>query len=409
MARDVLALASLLRAQAPPGSRVGLVLGDPYSFAIALFSTWYLGCTAVPIAAPSAFQQRSSYQQYVRPLLEHAAASLTICERETLPLLEHVNGGVFCYPDRLPRSHQLVSGALPTIALLQYTSGSTGTPKAAVITTRSLIAQTGMIRATLELGDDDCVASWLPTHHDLGLVGAWITPIVFQISTMITSPREFVRSPNEWIEAMVNAGGTISGSPPIGYELLLRRLQRSERLDLSRWRVAICGSEPVDPYLLRSATRRLEDFGFKREAFLVGYGMAETTLAVSATPLPERVKVAVLRLDGDEGEALESISSSAFDELEDPESSSRYVTSCGRPLPGVSIQIVDETGVSVECGELGEIVVTSPSVFSGYLDEQVVEKTLRTGDVGFLMDDELYVGLRQGVRTTIFVSIQLSI
>src|SRR5208283_809892 len=173
------------------------------------------------------------------------------------------------------------------IALLQYTSGSTGDPKGVVLTHANLLANIRAIGDVLELGPGDVGVSWLPLYHDMGLIGAWLTLLLFGVPPAVMSPLAFLTRPERWLKAFQKYGGTISAAPNFAYELCVRKIADKdiEGVDLSRWRAALNGAEPVNPDTLDRFAERFASHGFRREAQLPVYGLAEASLGVTFPPL----------------------------------------------------------------------------------------------------------------------------
>ena len=163
------------------------------------------------------------------------------------------------------------------IALLQYTSGSTGDPKGVVLTHANLLANIQAIGEAVELGPGDVGVSWLPLYHDMGLIGAWLTLLHFGVPLAVMSPLAFLTRPERWLKAFQKYGGTISAAPNFAYELCVRKIADKdiEGVDLSGWRAALNGAEPVNPDTLDRFAERFASHGFRREAQLPVYGLAE--------------------------------------------------------------------------------------------------------------------------------------
>ncbi|NOJ98989.1 fatty acyl-AMP ligase [Corallococcus coralloides] len=287
-----------------------------------------------------------------------------------------------------------------TLAFLQYTSGSTGTPRGVMLSHGNLLHNLGAIRRAFQTRDDSVGVIWLPPYHDMGLIGGVLVPLAQGFHTALMSPLTFLKRPRAWLEALTRFGGTISGGPNFAFDLCVRRIPLAQRegLDLGRWEVAFCGAEPIRPDTLERFTEAFGPHGFRREAFYPCYGLAEGTLIVSggakeAAPVLRDVDTA----------ALEAGSARA------PIGAARTLVGSGVTLPDQSLCIVaPDTRRELPPDEVGEVWVKGPSVAKGYWrreDEsarvfqartaQGDGPYLRTGDLGFLDDGELYVTGRE--------------
>ena len=259
-------------------------------------------------------------------------------------------------------------------AFLQFSSGTTAAPKAVVVSHGALWANAEAIRAGLRAGRDDRAVSWLPLYHDMGLVGFLVVPVINEIATWYQSPMRFARAPVAWLRLISEVRATIAYAPNFAYGLLAARATDADvaALDLSAWRVAGCGAEPVHATTLRAFAERWCPAGFDERAFLPSYGLAESTLAVTLTPYGSGLRT--LRLDDD-----------------------REVVSCGVPVAGTEVRILGPDAAWSGPGVEGEICVRGASLADGYHarpDETArawAGGWLRTGDCGLVRDGHLYV------------------
>jgi fatty-acyl-CoA synthase len=279
------------------------------------------------------------------------------------------------------------------IAFLQYTSGSTGDPKGVTLTHGNLLANIRSIVAGLEVRPDDVVVSWLPLYHDMGLIGAWLAPLFFGVPVVVMSPLAFLARPARWLRAIDRHHGTLSPAPNFAYELCVRKIadQELDGLDLSSWRAALNGAEPVQAGTLDRFAARFAPYGFRCEAFLPVYGLAEASLAVSAPKVGAGYKV-----DRVEREALESedraIPASSGD------GTALEFVSAGKPLPNVAVRIVTAHGRSLDERIEGRLWFRGPSATSGYYrnpeatrDLVQDEGWLDSGDRAYLAEGEIYI------------------
>src|SRR6202158_1119513 len=223
------------------------------------------------------------------------------------------------------------------IALLQYTSGSTGDPKGVILTHANLLANMRAIGEALQMGPGDVGVSWLPLYHDMGLIGAWLTLLHYGMPLAVMSPLAFLTRPERWLWAFHKHRGTIAAAPNFAYELCVRKIADKdiEGLDLSSWRVAMNGAEPVNPETMERFAERFARHGFRREAQLPVYGLAEATLAVTVPPLNRGALV----------DRIERETFTAHGQAVPAKSGETPVisfVSSGRVLSGHQVRVVDE-------------------------------------------------------------------
>ena len=286
-----------------------------------------------------------------------------------------------------------------TLAFLQYTSGSTAAPRGVMITHGNLLHNSALIHDCFGSDPEGRGVFWLPLFHDMGLIGGVIHTIYCGGSSTLLSPVHFLHRPIRWLQAISRTGATISGAPNFAYELCVERTTPEQRadLDLSCWRVAFNGAETVRPETLDRFAEAFAPAGFRREAFLPCYGLAEATLLVSGGPSGS--PPVVLTVDAEalgRGEVAESSQTGQ----------SKYLASSGEVAGGHRVVIVDPS-TRIPCAEdrIGEIWVSGPSVAEGYwgrtaetqetlrasLSRGGVGSFLRTGDLGFLKNGMLFI------------------
>ncbi len=289
-----------------------------------------------------------------------------------------------------------------SLAVLQYTSGSTGSPKGVMLTHGNLIAQTELIFHAFEPSAAMVGVSWLPTYHDMGLIGGVVMPLFAGRPNVLISPMTFLQRPVRWLKAISEYQVTISGGPNFAYQLCVDKVEDHEMqgIDLSTWEIAFNGAEPIRASTLNAFAKRFAPYGFRRSAFLPCYGMAETTLIVTGGPKETRPVMRAF----DAGELVEKRVRPVADGTE----GARTLVGCGRVLPQETVLIVDPKTCQVLAhDQIGEIWVQSPSVGAGYYQRaEETQRTfaahtadgngpfLRTGDLGFLYDGQLYVSGR---------------
>ncbi|PRY36816.1 8-amino-7-oxononanoate synthase [Umezawaea tangerina] len=287
-----------------------------------------------------------------------------------------------------------------SVSFLQYTSGSTSTPKGVVVSNDNILHNLDAIHRRLGHDEDSAIVSWLPPHHDLGLIGCILNALHGGVPLHFMSPMAFLRRPLLWLETLSQTGASTAGGPNFGYEHCLRKITEQQRdtLDLSRWKHALNGAEPVRAGTLDRFAEFFAPCGFDRRAFAPCYGLAEATLMVTATePAVEPVQRAFDAATVAEGAPVPATHQTAR--------CTRFV-GCGAAADTVSVAIVDpDTGDRVVPGRIGEIWVAGPSVARGYWgDDEATRRTfgavladepgvphLRTGDLGFQHEGELFV------------------
>jgi acyl-CoA synthetase (AMP-forming)/AMP-acid ligase II len=405
LAERAAALGGALRARGlRRGDRVALVIQQPEGFLTAFLGASVAGLVPVPVCPPSSFGAQEAYLATTEHVLAAArvAALLTgdtlegsLGERARkagVPLVarwDELDGPALSGFERVTASEP---------AFMQFTSGSTAQPKGVVLSHANLAANAAAIGGAggLALRPDDIGVSWLPLHHDMGLIGMALASLYARLNTVIMPPVLFLKRPTEWLKAIHRYRGTISFAPSFAYELCLRRFKPTdlEQLDLSSWRVAGCGAEPVRADTLDAFAEMFAAAGFDPRAFMPCYGMAEHTLAITFAKLGRP-----LRVDQISSEALVVRRRAA--PPRGPHERALRIVNCGRPFEGHEVQIVDEEGLPLPERAVGEIVARGPSVMLGYFDQpEASAHTLRdgwlhTGDEGYLSQGELYVCGRQ--------------
>ena len=279
------------------------------------------------------------------------------------------------------------------IAFLQYTSGSTGDPKGVVLTHANLLANIQSIVSGIEIKPDDVAVSWLPLYHDMGLIGAWFVPLFTGIPLVVMSPLAFLSRPDRWLWAIHKHRGTISPAPNFAYELCVRKIPDKdlEGLDLSSWRAATNGAEPVRSETLERFATRFAAYGFHREAITPVYGLAEATLAISVPKLGAGYKV-----DRIERGAFESGGNAKPAKADD--AARLEFVNAGKPVPGVEVRIVDGEGRNLGERAEGSLWFRGASATSGYYRNPAATQELmhdgdwlNSGDLAYWADGEIYI------------------
>jgi 1-acyl-sn-glycerol-3-phosphate acyltransferase len=317
---------------------------------------------------------------------EHVARLL----RGRVPSLEGV-----ATPESLFRS--TIAPPLPgrqgaDATLIQYTSGSTGAPKGVLLSHANVLANIRAIGEAIVIRPDDVAVSWLPLYHDMGLIGSWLASLYFGIPIVILSPLAFLARPARWLWAIHTHRGTVAPAPNFAFDLCVRRVSDAdiEGLDLGSWRLALNGSEPVSPDTIERFTRRFSAYRFKSAAMCPVYGLAESSVALTVPPIGRDPWVdRVVR------EAFQADREARPAPASDP-NPLRFV-SCGLPLPGHQVRVVDAAGRPVGGRVEGRIEFQGPSVTSGYFrNPQATQAAMRagwmdSGDLGYQADGELFI------------------
>ena len=405
-------IAARLQLELRPGDRALLVYPAGIEFIAAFFGCLYAGVVAVPATYPKPKRPMPRLQRIALDCDAHIALStaqtLTTLDPDLLSADAAMDEWIATdeLDVELAAMWQPASVADSDLAFLQYTSGSTSDPKGVMVSHGNLLNNLECIRQSFGIGEteDDLESAtgvfWLPAYHDMGLIGGILTPLYMGGRSVLMSPTAFLQRPMRWLQAIHDYRATISGAPNFAYEYCVRRTTAEERaaLDLSRWRLAFCGAEPIRAETLRHFAEAFAPLGFRMDAFYPCYGLAETTLLAAGPSYDQEPRIlTVNRAALAEHRVVEACG--------EPVEMTQRLVGCGQPVSGHSIVIVrPESSTECDDDEVGEILVQGPSVTQGYWDrpEETGQlfgahvigregKFLRTGDLGFFRDGELFV------------------
>jgi len=404
LGRRVRAVGAALRNRVSPGDRVLLLCPQTLDYASAFLGCLDAGAVAVPAYPPG----RKRRDERLPTLIRDAAPRLILTTAAIADRIEQALEGAEPLPliavDQLSAQDEPWFSPPPSpqdLAFLQYTSGSTSVPKGVMVSHANLLANEEAIRLAFGHDDDTVVAGWLPFFHDMGLIGNLLQPLYVGAPCVLMPPAAFVQKPLRWLRMISRYGATTSGGPNFAYDLCLRKIPSADRqgLDLSSWEVAFNGAEPVRAETLRLFAEAFAPAGFRGSSWLPCYGLAEATLMVSAFRSgARRDAVRTVRED--------RLERGTFEAVEPGGDGRREIVCCGPPAIKHGIRIVaPDTGKVLPDGGIGEICVSGPSVACGYWEradetnrvfrarlEGDSEKTyLRTGDLGCLVEGELFV------------------
>ncbi|MEH1855169.1 MAG: amino acid adenylation domain-containing protein [Nostoc sp.] len=401
------AVAAQLQALGLSGERAILLYPPGLDYLIAFFGCLYAGVVAVPAYPPR--NQRKTPR--IQAISTDAQASVALTTTAMLPTLQSIltpetKQGNFHWltTDNIAQgiedSWQQPAINGDTLAFLQYTSGSTGTPKGVMLSHGNLLHNATVTYQLMEHSPSSKFVSWLPVYHDMGLIGGILQPLYGGFSCILMSPGSFLQRPYRWLQAISHYKGTTSGGPNFAYELCVQRItqEQKETLDLSSWNVAFNGAEPVRQDTLELFATTFAECGFRPEAFYPCYGMAEATLIVSGG-----FKTALAQVKTVDKSAL---SQNQIVEATAQSQDIQSFVSCGQTIPQQQIVIVNpETLSRCSSDEVGEMWLSGLSVGKGYWNRaEETEQTfhaylkdtkegpfLRTGDLGFFDNGELFI------------------
>ncbi|HEV7377734.1 MAG TPA: AMP-binding protein, partial [Pyrinomonadaceae bacterium] len=406
--RRARAIAAYLLALRAKGERVLLLYPPGLEYISAFWGCLYAGAIAVPAYPPR--QNRSLHR--LQSMVADAQSTLALTTSSLLSKVDALTAqcaelkqlrwlATETIPDKMAQEWRSPAVGSDDLAFLQYTSGSTSIPKGVMVTHGNLLHNERMIQEAFCQTEQSVIVGWLPLYHDMGLIGNVLQPVYAGAQCVLMSPLSFLQNPFRWLSAISRYQATTSGGPNFAYDLCVRKISAEQRvqLDLSSWEVAFNGAEPVRAETMKAFTEAFAPSGFRMKAFRPCYGLAEATLLVSSeasaddSPLVKTV----------EAEALQS---NLVAEVPEGVEGARTLVSCGQQPTGQQVFIYrPETLTECLPGEVGEICVSGPNVTKGYwnrpeetartfqsnLSQAHTGPLLRTGDLGVMLDGNLFV------------------
>lgn len=405
--RRARAIGAWLESFGASGERALLLYPPGLDYIASFFGCLYAGVTAVPAYPPRLNRPVPRIQSIVADSQPSFALTTTTILNNLEQRFEHtpdLQALTWLNTEQVPAGleadwrHPDISP--DTLAFLQYTSGSTSKPKGVMLSHGNLMHNLKAIHHGFQLNASDSGVFWLPSYHDMGLIGGILEPMYISGPSTLMSPVSFLQRPFRWLEAISQYKGTISGAPNFAYDLCVDKItpEQMDTLDLSSWKLAFCGAEPIRPETLERFARTFERCGFRKTSFYPCFGMAESTLIVSGGDGPSEPRT--LTIDRKSLERDLVVQASPTDD------NALMMVNCGKSIIDQKIVIVNPTTLQqCESNQVGEIWIAGPSVAKGYwgLKEETraafgahIADTgegpfLRTGDLGFLHQGELFV------------------
>lgn len=381
-----------------PGETIAIMQPTNAGFFYTFFGTLLIGCIPVPIYPPFRLHQIESYARQESRILRNAEVRLLVTFQEAEKLSKLLRVFVPSLKEVVTVNSLLKNNEKAPIrtveetdfALIQYTSGSTSDPKGVLLTHQNLLANIRAYGQAIEVKDTDVAVSWVPLYHDLGLIGMWFGSLYHGIPLTLLSPLTFLNRPERWLWAIHYHRGTLSGGPNFAYELCVKKIEPDsiKGLDLSSWRMAANGAEAIQPKTLDRFYEKFAPYGFRKESFLPVYGLAESSVCVTTSPLnrlPKIDKIQRMYFER-EGQAIATNEKNALE-----------FVSCGKPIPKHAIRIVDPQMQALPERHIGPIQFSGPSSMQGYYGNSEATQAIYhdgwwdTGDVGYIAEGELFV------------------
>ena len=384
-----------------PGDHVALLGPTSRPLVTAIQAVWLTGATVVVLPLPMRLGSLEEFVGQTRARIRSADTAMVLVDADLAAFIVPAPGDppLVVLSDLIPgpgRPTELDFNAKEvdpqSLAILQFTSGSTSDPRGVMLPHATVLANLDGVATAAQLDpDDDVLVSWLPLYHDMGLLGLLTLPMISGAQLVLGAPQDFMAAPARWMQWMSDFRGTATAGPNFSYALAARALKRMSGLDLSRWRVALNGAEPVNPATVKDFIEAGAPFGFRAGAAFPAFGMAEVAIGGSFPP-PMRGLVT----DYVDARALES-ENRAVPVAPDADGV-RGLARLGRPIPGLQFRICDPaTGAELAEREVGELEIQGTSVTPGYYKHPDLTAAtfrdgwLRTGDLAYLVEGELVI------------------
>lgn len=390
-------------------TKVVVMLPTSPEFSFIYFGILMAGGIPVPVSQPAGTTNLEKYLDNLTHIIQDSDARFFI----TYDRIKAIAGSLMALPNLtegfifdteifatpIPRDdyRPLPRVTIDDLALIQYTSGTTGKPKGVMLSHGNLLHNIHGIGTAMQMTADDVGISWLPMYHDMGLIGGFLTTIYWKCSMVFMTPESFIFKPQWWLENISKYRCTLGVAPNFGYHYCVTRIADAhlEKLDLSSWRLALNGAEPIDRATLSKFLEKFGPCGLRDDIFFPVYGMAENSLAATFPALDQTTVVRRFRRDKLEEDhmALDSTSTDSKEYID--------LVSVGYPLVGQEVRIADEAGRTLTERMVGEVMVKSASLTSGYYQNEeatratIADGWLHTGDMGFMLDGMLYISGRK--------------
>lgn len=383
------------------GDRAALVVGEPHEFVLSFLACVVAGVVPVPIFPRASFKNADSYIDTLAHIIESSGAKVAFCMEGNKGIVDQAVGRTKTQvqPVQVESAFEGAATLAPVaideedLCFLQFTSGSTSKPKGVMVSHRNLVANARAFLgpAGLDRTDEDVGVTWLPLFHDMGLIGFVLGTLVCDIPVVILPTETFARSPGLWLQTITKHKGTITYAPNFAYQLVTRRVKDRQmaEIDLSTLRIAGCGAEPIRARTLQAFAERFGQVGFRPEAFLPSYGMAEATLAI--TFHPRGTPMVVDRVDANAMRDGVARPAAADDD------NALEIVGCGVGFPHHEVRVVDESANPLGERRVGQVVARGPSITGGYFErpeataEAWHDGWLQTGDLGYFADEQLFI------------------
>jgi acyl transferase domain-containing protein/acyl-CoA synthetase (AMP-forming)/AMP-acid ligase II len=408
----VQSLAAILQVYCKKGDRILLCCNPSLDYIVGFFACLYAGMIAVPVYPPSRTKQHSNTHRLLL-IAKDCRATCILATTHTLPLLQDVfhehHENLTSHIIQIDKNEDLNLNAhnhiwkptqirMQDIAFLQYTSGSTGNPKGVMITHENLIDNSAQIYLNFQHSADSSGVIWLPPYHDMGLVGGILQPIYGGFSTTLMSPSAFIQRPHIWLQAISKYKATTSGGPNFAFEYCVKKITAEQcvNLDLSCWKVAFTGSEPIQKSTLEKFAHMFKAYKFSSKAFYPCYGLAESTLFVTGSKVGSGYKTVSLDRQSFIENTIIKVKNIVKNEMS-------TLDLIGSGEINNAIILLDKNQKCITKDNcIGEVCVSGKSIAKGYWQNEVSThetfglsiskiKYMRTGDLGFYYQNELFI------------------